>query len=80
MLRARGRVPRPSEELMQEKNALIASILELNPSANHGWLEMFSVEDLAHYLEHLQFAHEHARNLRWTRRGDLAPVAMRECA
>lgn len=65
---------------MQDKNALIASILELNPSAHHGWLEMFTIQDLTHYLEHLKFAHENARNVRWTRRGDLAPVSMRECA
>jgi hypothetical protein len=65
---------------MHEKNALIAEILELNPSAEHGWLEMFACEDLAHYLEHLQFAHENARNVRWTRRDDMAPIAMRECA
>jgi hypothetical protein len=41
---------------------------------------MFTIQDLTHYLEHLKFAHENARNVRWTRRGDLAPVSMRECA
>ena len=67
-------------EHSHDKSRTIAEILELNPTADAGWLEMFSEADLAHYLEHLRFARESASNVRWTRRGNLAPVAMRECA
>jgi hypothetical protein len=63
-----------------EKNRIIDEINALNPSADRTWLESFKVEELADYLDHLKIVLEPASKARWVRRGNLAPIAMRECA
>ena len=65
---------------MPQKNRIIDEIRELNPSAEHQWLESFSIQELEHYRDHLRITLEPASSARWIRRSDLAPVTMRESA
>ena len=65
---------------VQQKNRIIDDICEVNPSAQRGWLDMFSLDELEHYRAHLLTTLEPPSTTRWVRLGDLSAMAMRECA
>jgi len=59
---------------------LIVEILELNPSADAGFLGAFPPVELELYRRRLRLAAEAPKSLPWVRRNDVWPVAMRESA
>ena len=59
---------------------LIEEILELNPSADAGFLGAFPAAELELYRRRLQLVTEAPKSLPWVRRNDVWPVAMRESA
>lgn len=65
---------------MPDKNHLIASIIEINPSATIEWLSAFSESDLREYLDHLMVTMEPAALARWVRNNTRAPMVTREAA
>ena len=65
---------------MPDKNHLIASILEINPSATAEWLAKFPEADLREYLDHLMVTMEPAALARWVRNNARAPISTRDAA
>jgi hypothetical protein len=63
-----------------DKNHLITSILEINPSATTEWLAEFSEADLREYLDHLMVTIEPAALARWVRNNTRAPMVTRDAA
>ncbi|MAT80796.1 MAG: hypothetical protein CMJ29_04010 [Phycisphaerae bacterium] len=64
---------------MLTKTGLIELIHEINPTADLGWLDEFSPQDLERYLNHLQQTLE-PRGSSWTRLGDTTAVVCRKPA
>jgi hypothetical protein len=66
---------------MTSKAQLIASIMEINPSASQAWLARFDVSALRRYLDHLQHALEpRGRSSIWIRDGETPAVVTRRPA
>ncbi|MEE2907436.1 MAG: hypothetical protein VX527_06335 [Planctomycetota bacterium] len=65
--------------MMLTKTGLIDLIHEINPTADLGWLDEFSPEDLERYLDHLQHTLE-PRGSSWKRLGDTTAVVSRKPA
>jgi hypothetical protein len=66
---------------MPSKAQLIASIMEINPSASQQWLDLFDVSALRRYLDHLQHALEpRGRGSIWLRDGETPAVVTRRPA
>ena len=64
---------------MLTKTGLIELIHEINPTADLGWLDEFTPQDLERYLNHLQQTLE-PRGSSWTRLGDTTAVVCRKPA
>ncbi|MCH2133565.1 MAG: DUF3605 domain-containing protein [Phycisphaerales bacterium] len=65
--------------MMMTKTGLIELIHDINPTADLGWLDEFSPEDLQRYLAHLQHTIE-PRGSIWERQGDTTAVVSRRPA
>ena len=66
---------------MQTKAQLIESILQINPSASHAWLDGFDRGALLRYLDHLQFALEpRGRDSFWIRDSETSAMVTRRPA
>ena len=78
-----GHDPTPEQSqgatAMMTKTGLIELIHDINPSADLGWLDEFSPEDLHRYLSHLQHTLE-PRGSVWERQGDTTAVVSRRPA
>lgn len=75
--------PQPPAEapLDAARAALVAQILELNPSASKAFLASFRESALRNYLEHLRSAQiPRGRDARWVRPDETAAVMCRERA
>ncbi len=64
---------------MLNKTGIINSILQLNRSAQPGWLSKFATPALRRYLEHLEVTLEpRGRESIWVRPADTAAVVTRK--
>lgn len=66
---------------MHSKERLIEDIQEHNRSAHREWLELFDVDALRRYLEHLRWTLEpRGRHSFWVRQGDSPAMMTRQPA